>query len=184
VKGVGTDNEYMTSDGVSVPRKRIGRRPGSADTRGTILEAARAEFAARGYERASLRGIARAARVDPALIHHYFNSKDQLFLAALDFPVDPLAVVESVMTGPREALGERLAGYLLALWQDPGVSARLTAILRSAGTSEPAAAATCGFLMREVVSRLAAAIDAPEPSLRAELVMTQIVGLGIARFVL
>ena len=57
-------------------RRGPGRRPGAADTRGEILAAARSEFAAKGYDASSVRGIAREAGVDPALVHHYFGTKE------------------------------------------------------------------------------------------------------------
>ncbi|MHA6764389.1 TetR/AcrR family transcriptional regulator [Streptacidiphilus sp. PAMC 29251] len=79
--------------------RKVGRRPGGADTRGAVLAAARAEFAAHGYEKASMRGIARVAGVDPALLHHYFGSKDRLFLAVIDFPLDPRTVAEQIVAG-------------------------------------------------------------------------------------
>ena len=101
---------------MSAPAKRPGRRPGSADTRGEILDAARAEFASRGYEKATVRGIARAAGVDSALVHHYFGSKDRVFLAALEFPVDPAVVLEQVAGDPA-GIGERLARFVVGLWE-------------------------------------------------------------------
>ena len=68
---------------------RTGRRPGRQDTREAILAAARDAFAEKGFDGASIRYIATSAGVDPALVHHYFGTKDQLFLAAMDFPIDP-----------------------------------------------------------------------------------------------
>ncbi|MEV6208286.1 TetR family transcriptional regulator [Kitasatospora sp. NPDC051914] len=166
------------------PRKKTGRRPGGADTRRTVLEAARAEFAARGYQKASMRAIARAAGVDAALLHHYFGSKDKLFLAALEFPIDPRTVVDQVLAGDRAAVGERVARFVLALWDRPTVRDRLLAVLRTAAASEEVAGLMRGFMVTEVVSRLAADLDVPQPELRVELVMSQILGLAMARYVI
>ncbi|WP_431678953.1 TetR family transcriptional regulator [Kitasatospora sp. KL5] len=166
------------------PRKKTGRRPGGADTRRTVLEAARAEFAARGYQKASMRAIARAAGVDAALLHHYFGSKDKLFLAALEFPIDPRMVVDQVLAGDRAAVGERVARFVLALWDQPTVRDRLLAVLRTAAASEEVAGLMRGFMVTEVVSRLAADLDVPQPELRVELVMSQILGLAMARYVI
>ncbi len=69
-----------------------GRRPGNADTRGEIIEAAKRVFAAKGYDGASLRAVAREAEVDPALVHHYFDGKASLFVAAMALPFDPRTV--------------------------------------------------------------------------------------------
>ncbi|BFV58923.1 TetR family transcriptional regulator [Kitasatospora sp. CMC57] len=165
------------------PRKRTGRRPGSADTRRTVLEAARAEFAARGYERASMRAIGRVAGVDAALLHHYFGTKDQLFLAALELPVDPRAVVAHALAGDRATVGERVAGFVLTLWEQPGVLDRMLALIRAAATAEQVAQLMRGFVTVELIARIAAELDVEQPELRAELMFSQIVGLAMARYV-
>ncbi|MCU7824435.1 TetR family transcriptional regulator [Kitasatospora sp. DSM 101779] len=149
-----------------------------------MLEAARAEFAARGYQKASMRAIARAAGVDAALLHHYFGSKDKLFLAALEFPVDPRLMVEQVLAGDRAEVGERVARFVLALWEQPTVRDRLLAVLRTAAASEEVAGLMRGFMVTELVSRLAVGLDVPQPELRVELVMSQILGLAMARYVI
>jgi AcrR family transcriptional regulator len=163
--------------------RRTGRRPGGADTRGAALDAARGEFAALGYEKASMRGIARAAGVDAALLHHYFGSKQQLFLAALEFPVDPELIAQMILTGDRSRAGERIIRFALTLWEDPPVRERLLAILRTAATNEQVAALFRDFVERELVARLAAALGDARAGLRVELVMSQIVGLAMARYV-
>ncbi|MFF0413202.1 TetR family transcriptional regulator [Kitasatospora sp. NPDC004745] len=165
-------------------RKRVGRRPGGEDTRGAVLAAARAEFGARGYQKASMRAIARAAGVDAALLHHYFGTKDRLFLAALDFPVDPRVVVEQVLAGERDRVGERVAAFVLGLWEQPAVRDRLLALLRTAAASEEVAALVRGFMVTELVGRLAGELDLENPELRVELVLSQIVGLAMARYVI
>src|SRR5882757_6054613 len=104
---------------VTAARKKAGRRPGGADTRQDILGAARTEFAARGYENTSMRAIARSAGVNSALLHHYFGTKDQLFLAALDFPLQPRDLVAQVLGGERDGIGERLVRFALGLLEDP-----------------------------------------------------------------
>ncbi|MFC1407895.1 TetR family transcriptional regulator [Streptacidiphilus sp. N1-12] len=164
--------------------RRVGRRPGGADTRGTVLAAARAEFAAHGYQKASMRGIARAAGVDPALLHHYFGSKDRLFLAVLDFPLDPRAVVGQIVAGERSQVGERIARFVLTLWDDPGVRDRLLAVLRGAAGSEEIAAMLRGFVAGELVARIAEGLELPQPELRVELALSQIIGLAMARYVI
>lgn len=164
--------------------RRVGRRPGGADTRGVVLAAARAEFAARGYEKASMRGIARVAGVDPALLHHYFGSKDRLFLEVLDFPLDPRTVAEQIVSGERAEVGERIARFVLTLWDDAAVRQRLLAVLRSAASSEEVAAMLRGFAVRELVGRIAEGLDVPQPELRVELVLSQVIGLAMARYVI
>ncbi len=82
---------------------RSGRRPGNPDTREAILGAARSAFAERGFDKASIRAIASAAEVDPALVHHYFGTKDQLFLAAMEAPIDPAQLLPDVLAGASTA---------------------------------------------------------------------------------
>ncbi|MGO9658515.1 MAG: helix-turn-helix domain-containing protein, partial [Acidimicrobiales bacterium] len=72
---------------------RTGRRPGRPGTRQAVLDGARRLFAERGYDGASVRDIAVAAGVDPALVHHYFGTKQELFLSVLGAPVDPAEMV-------------------------------------------------------------------------------------------
>ncbi len=78
---------------------RTGRRAGDSGTREAILQAARAQFAERGYDGATIRAIAAAAAVDPALVHHFYGSKESLFAAAMQLPVIPSEVISAVMAG-------------------------------------------------------------------------------------
>ncbi|GAA2007517.1 TetR family transcriptional regulator [Catenulispora subtropica] len=168
---------------MTAPAKRPGRRPGSADTRGEILDAARAEFASRGYEKTTVRGIARAAGVDPALVHHYFGSKEQVFLSALEFPVDPAAVVELASGDPSD-VGERLARYVVALWEVPQARERLLAVVRSVASNEEMAALVRGFARPRLVVPLASRIGGPDAEARVEMALAQIIGLAMARYVI
>ena len=92
--------EYPTAEFLRwrIPRmsaacgRPAGRRPGNVDTRGEIVEAAKRVFAAKGYDGASLRAVAREAEVDPALVHHYFDGKASLFVAAMALPFDPRTI--------------------------------------------------------------------------------------------
>lgn len=165
-------------------RKQVGRRPGGADTRGTVLEAARGEFAAVGYEAASVRAIARAAGVDPALVHHYFGSKQGLFMAALDFPLNPAMVVEQVFGGDPATVGERIIRFALTQWEDPSVRDRLLATLRAATGNDQIAQQLRGFMVRELVAAAAGRLAVADAHLRVELALSQIIGLATARFVL
>src|SRR6266566_170590 len=98
---------------------RTGRRPGNQDTREAILAAAREAFAERGYDRVSIRAIATSAGVDPALVHHYFGTKDQLFLATVDAPIDPGEILPKILAGERDELPERLVRTFLSVWDHP-----------------------------------------------------------------
>jgi AcrR family transcriptional regulator len=163
---------------------RTGRRPGAPGTRDRIADAARRLFAERGFDRTSIRAVAAEAGVDPALVHHYFGTKQRLFVEAVDFPIDAVRAIESLAVDDVDQVGERLVRFALQLWDDPLVLPRLLGVLRSAVT-DPEAAKLLGVLFtRQGPVRLLHAIDADQPDLRAELVGTQLVGLAVARHVL
>lgn len=163
---------------------RTGRRPGNSGTRDAILEAARAHFAAKGYERATIREVARSAGVDPALVHHYFSTKQQLFIAAMRLPFEPASVLERALADGVEHLGERLARLFLAIWDQTADRSPLIALLRSAVSGEQAAAMLREFIAQELLGPIAAQLNRPDAGLRVTLVASQIVGLAIARYVI
>ena len=163
---------------------RTGRRRGSPDTRQAILLAARDVFADKGYDAASIRAIAAAAGCDPALVHHYFGSKDQLFLATVQAPVDPGEVIPRVLAGGREGAGARLVGTVLGIWDDPVTGAAALALLRSALQHEWSARMLREFLTTQVLRRVVAQLAVDDAPLRAGLVASQMVGLIGARYLL
>lgn len=174
----------MSAGEQGAPVRRRGRRPAGEDTRAAILEAARAEFAARGYEGATLRGIARAAGVDARLVHHYFDGKDEVFAAALELPVGPHDIVTAVLaSGDVDGLGERLLRFFFSVWDTEDGRVRIVALMSSVLTSEQAARMIREFLTREILGRLAASIGADRPQLRASLAASQMAGLIMARYV-
>jgi AcrR family transcriptional regulator len=166
------------------PPRRRGRRPAGEDTRAAIITAARSEFAARGYEGATLRGIARAAGVDPRLIHHYFEGKDDVFVAAMELPVRPGELVAGVIAaGGIDGLGERLLRMFFSVWDAPEGRERVVALVSSVLTSDSAALLLREFLTREIFGRVVAVAGADDPELRASLMASQMVGLIMARYV-
>lgn len=166
------------------PRRRAGRRPGDSGTRDAILAAAGRQFAAHGYDRATLRGIAREAGVDQKLIAHFFGSKQRLFVAALGLPVNPAELLPQVLAGDRDTAGERFAAVLAEVLERPERAQRLTAVVRAAASDPDLARMLREFLAREVVAPLAELLDADDAALRATLVGSQVVGLVMAREVL
>jgi AcrR family transcriptional regulator len=165
------------------PKRRRGPRAGAFDTRGAVLEAARARFGRHGYEGTRLRDVARDADVDVALVSYFFGSKDGLFAAAMALPVNPAEIVEELVAEGNEGLGERLVRTILRRFDTPEGSA-FVGLVRSAATNEQAAELLRGFVEREMLGRLARAVDAPNPSLRAALAGSQVVGLVMARYVI
>jgi len=164
---------------------RTGRRPDRPETRAEIVAAARAAFADRGYLGASIRQIATVAGVDPALVHHYFGTKERLFHTVLRSAMDPEQLLPQVFAGAPETLGERLVGRFLALW-DGGAGATVSALLRTAVASDQFGPLVRGrvvpTVVGEVVSRLG--VDRVEAAVRTTLVASQLSGLVIARYVL
>ena len=165
--------------------RRSGRRPGNQDTKQSILESARTVFAEAGYDKASVRAIAAAAQVDPALIHHYFGTKEKLFLAAMNSPINPAELIPKAMAGPREQAGERLVALVLSVWDSPAGAAAV-ALMRSAMSNEWTARLMREFVVTQVLRRAVAElnIDEKEAPVRTALVATQIGGLAMIRYVL
>lgn len=164
---------------------RLGRAPGSPPNREAILQAARGYFELHGYDRATIRGIAAQAGVDPALVHHYFGSKDQLMVAALKLPINPRDVVAELLEGDRDTIGERLLRRVLAVWgEEWAKGGPLVGLIRAAMTHEDAARMMREFFTREIIGRLAAVLEVSEPRLRVGLVASQLMGLAIARFII
>jgi AcrR family transcriptional regulator len=166
-------------------RRRRGRpRKGESDARDRILAAATDEFGEHGYDASTTRAIAGRAGVDPALLHHHFGTKADLFAASIGAPLRPDLAVPEILTGPREQTGERLVAYVLAMWDSPTVGPRALVMLRTSLASKRATPLLAGFLRRELLDKVAAGLDAPDAGLRADLAASQIAGLIIARYVL
>lgn len=160
-----------------------GRRRGSPDTRAAILDAARELFAAGGLSGTSVRAVAARAGVDPALVHHYFGSKDDLFVAALSLPVDPREVLAPVVALGPDGAAERMLRTFLAVWDDPALQLPLLAIARSMVDPSGGELFRDGFL-KVVVGPLGVALGLEEPERRMPLVASQVLGLILMRYLL
>ena len=164
-------------------RRRPGRRAGDSGTRDAILDAARRQFAERGYDRTSLRSIAHEAEVDPALVSHFYGSKQKLFATVVELPFDPSVVIPQLLAGEPEGVGQRLAGFLVSVLESDAGRQRLTGMVRAAASEPEAARLVREFISREVLSRIAESLDVDDAPLRASLVGSQIVGMVMARYV-
>jgi AcrR family transcriptional regulator len=173
------------------PVRRRGR-PSSAKkiagepaTRDRILSSARTEFAERGYDKASIRAIARGADVDSALVHHYFGTKEQVFTAAVEGAFAPvMGLPELLMSGSRDEWGEHLVGYVFQIWEDEVTRDPLLAIVRSAVNNETAASIFRGLAGRNMIDRVAGGLGLPDAELRVELAVAQLVGTAMLRYVI
>lgn len=160
-----------------------GRRPGAPDTRTEVLDAARTSFAEKGFRSTTIRAVAASAGVDPALVHHYFGSKDDLFVAALQIPVDPREVLAPVVAAGPDGAGERLLRTILGVWDDPAVQPGLLAMVRSLIGDDSGGQVREAFIP-VVVGPVLAALVTDRPEVRVPLVASQIAGLLLTRYVL
>jgi AcrR family transcriptional regulator len=162
---------------------RTGRRPGKSGAREAILDAARENFAALGFASTSVRRIAQDADVDAALVHHYFGTKQQLFVAAMELPINPLDIIQRELTGPRDEMGARLIRTFLTVWDTEPTSSRGKALLRSAMLHEQSAAMLREFIGM-IVGEVTRTVDIPDAHIRAPLVASQLLGLALLRYVI
>ena len=163
---------------------RPGRRPGDSGTREAILTAAKHAFNTQGYGGTSLRAIARSAGVDPALVTHFFGSKDGLFEAALELPMDPSVLVPTLIADGIDGLGERIVRTFLGVWDGTPGQGPMLALLRSAVSHEDSAEMLRGLMTRVLLRPLALGAGVSDPDLRAGLLASQISGLALTRYVL
>ncbi len=164
------------------PPRRGRRRAGEADARAAIVRAAGDEFAALGYDGASMRAVARRAGVDPALVHHYFADKPELFAAALELPIRPDRIVAELLAGPREVLGTSIVRALVTRFADPATRSAVLALLRTAMGHEFAGRMLRQFLFRELLQRITDSLGLEDGERRAAFAASQIVGLIVARY--
>ncbi|MER7082375.1 transcriptional regulator, TetR family [Saccharopolyspora kobensis] len=172
----------MSSGTNGTEPKRRGRRRSGADTKAALLAAAREVFTEQGYDAATVRAIAAQAGVDPAMVNHWFGGKAGLFSAAVHIPVNPAEVVPQLLAGDREQLAERLLRRFLTVW-DNAEGGQFAALVRSIATNENAVAMLREFIQNVMFEKLIKALDVDQPDLRGALCGSQIVGLGMARYV-
>ena len=163
---------------------KIGRPRGKTDTRNVILGVARHLFADAGYDKTSVRDVAAAAGVDPAMIRHYFGSKAELFRATMGWPFEPADIAARITAGDRGEIGERLTRVFFEAWEQPESRAPLLAILRGAATHEESANLVRQFIQGQVYAHLAAALGTRDAELRIDLAMSQLLGIAYLRHIL
>ncbi|WP_304112364.1 TetR family transcriptional regulator [Mycolicibacterium bacteremicum] len=172
----------MTAD--NTDRKRPGRPTGPSDTRERILEHARELFSRNGFDKTSIRAIATAAGVDGALVHHYYGTKQQLFAAAIQIPIDPMQIIGPLRDTPVDEIGTVLPALLLPLWDSElgkGFIATLRSLLGGADVT-----LVRSFLQEIITVEIGSRVDTPPGSgpYRVQFVASQLVGVVIARYIL
>ncbi|MFJ4268330.1 TetR family transcriptional regulator [Paenarthrobacter nicotinovorans] len=170
---------------MSLPQLRRGRRSPGDHSREAIVAAARSLFAEQGFEGTSLRQVAREAGVDPAMVHHFFKGKDELFAASVELPADPAEVLSDVENVAPTVRAEAIVRAVLELWEGPARHA-LVAFARGTIGSQAKTALLREMVTRAVLPRITAGLpgSAEEIRLRGNLVATQVVGLMLARYVI
>ncbi|MEU6264700.1 TetR/AcrR family transcriptional regulator [Saccharopolyspora shandongensis] len=163
--------------------KRRGRRRSGADTKAALLAAAREVFTEQGYDAATVRAIAGRAGVDPAMVNHWFGGKEGLFTAAVHIPINPAEVVPQLLVGDREQLAERLLRRFLTAW-DNAEGGQFAALVRSVAANEHAVGMLREFIQNVLFNRLVKTLGMDHAELRTALCGSQIVGLGMARYVI
>ncbi|WP_427888325.1 TetR family transcriptional regulator [Kribbella sp. GL6] len=168
---------------MTASRRTPGRRPGGPDTRGEILDAARESFADKGFAATSMRAVARQAGVDAALVHHYFDSKDELFVEAMAIPVDPRVIAARILDGPPEQMGRRIATAFLGVWETPDGQQRMQALFGSIASSDQVARMMREGIGQMIIQPVSQSLDVPDAALRVGLVGSQLIGAAIMRYV-
>jgi len=158
---------------------RVGRRPGATSSAEDVLRAARMLFAERGYRATTVRAIAAAAGVTPAMVHHFFGSKHEVFLASIRMPLDPARILDELLAGPHEEFAVRLVRTFVAAWRDDVTGPALQTMLRTALTDEEQAAALRTFASSVLVPRAAAGLGVAPAQVAAAISI--MIGQAVAR---
>ena len=171
----------MTAEGVAAEPGRTGRRPGQSGTREAILNAARVRFSEVGFDNASIRSIAAEAGVDSALVHHYFGTKQELFVAVVQLPMDPRIVLQAIAAAPLDNLGEHLLRAVVGAWDSPAGIGILAAFRSVIGGGDTTLFRT--FMLEVVLKDVRERVDNPKGSgqKRIALVASQMIGLLTVR---
>jgi AcrR family transcriptional regulator len=163
---------------------RTGRRPGTSSSREDILKAARKLFAERGYQGATIRAIAAEAKVDAALVVHFFGNKAALFSEAIEWPFDPEVEMPKLLKDGKRHVGENLVTLVVQTWDREGGRNPILILLRAATTEPKAAEMLTEFVRSRLFAPLMERLGSDRPELRATLASSQLIGLGLARHVL
>jgi AcrR family transcriptional regulator len=170
---------------VSVERQRAPRGPRGdrGETLAQIQRAARASFATRGWEGTSLRAIAREVGVDPALVHYYFSSKEELLDAVTTPPEEWLESIRATSATPLRDRGEEIVRNVIWTWQQPEIREVLESTILTASHEPRTREKLRGFVTMSLLPAVAQRIEGEERLVRASLIGSQVLGLVMLRYV-
>lgn len=163
---------------------RTGRRPGNSTSREDILKAARELFAKRGYQGATMRAIGAKAGVDASLVVHFFGNKVNLLAEAIDWPFDPEVEMPKLLEGGKRDVGRRLAELAITTWDEEGTRHPVFTLLRAGMTEPEAGEMLRTFMTQRLYAPLMQGLGSDRPELRAGLAVSQVIGVGMGRYVL
>jgi AcrR family transcriptional regulator len=164
------------------PAGRPGRWRSGAESRQRIIDTARALFREHGYAGTTVRAVASAANVDPAMVFYFFGTKQGLFAATVEMSSQVPPAIDAIFTAGLDGIGERLVRTLVENL-DRSDRTPLAMLTRSAPTHDPSETLLREFIDREITGRLGALLDTPDAPLRAAMVAVQILGLTVARYI-
>lgn len=163
--------------------KKLGRRPGQTGTKQKILSSAEDLFARYGYDQTTVRSIAEIAGVDPALVIHYFGTKEELFVAAMTPTQDVPHKISSVLGGDPESMGLGLATLFVTMLDGKATNHIIVNALKAAIRIPGAASLIKVVLVRPILKTFKeSALDNAE--LRATLAQSQLLGIAMSRYIL
>jgi len=166
---------------------RRGRRQGEPVSRHAVLSAAKQRFAIGGYEKTTLRAIAKDAHVDPSMVLYLFGSKEELFRESLRLILDPEVLV-AAMTGADDDdpdIGTRMVRMYLRIWETPDTAASMRSMLQSATSNTDANDAFRGFMQNYVLTAVSGVLGGGEQArMRAMLAASSLVGTAMLRYII
>jgi AcrR family transcriptional regulator len=172
-----------TQEAITGGRRGRGRPAGETDYRSAIVRAARHQFGERGYRATTLRSVAHDAGVDPRLVLHYFGSKQHLFVSSVELPIEPELVLARVFGGGAADVAPRVVDVILDVLEDAARRDAFLALMRAAVTEPEAAELIRSLFSERLLMPIASRFGGKQPSLRASMIATQLVGLAIVRYV-
>ena len=154
------------------------------DPRGPILDAARLAFASRGYASTTVKSVAVAAGVAPAVVRSLFDNKEQLFAAAMQLPVNPAQAIPALFAQGLDGMGERIVRLALTMMSEDRVRSDVSGVVQASPRIEKSARTVAEFMHLSLVDSLVTTIGVPDARMRVSLISSHLAGLAATRYVI